>query len=180
MEKKMPIIFVVSGAFCVGKTTVSKILIERNYGNYIVLNGSLCSIMTFPGVISGCRKTWVDICCCIAAQTNLPVVFYDDLYPDAFDGIEKEKHDLMRFVALVCDKENMRNRVEKKLGDSANDILSKNQGLTKLDLALLRNEVYRGKTAYQYPQMDIIDTTDQTPQESADALHRWILMKMDE
>ena len=60
-DANIPVI-VVCGAMGVGKSTIAKILIARKSDQYIILKGDLCNVMTFPEVISECRRTWVDVC----------------------------------------------------------------------------------------------------------------------
>lgn len=173
---KLPL-FVISGALGVGKTSAANELISRNNSKYIVLSGAMCNIMTFPEFMASTRKTWVDICISVSEQTGRSVVFYDDLYPDTFDGIDPDIRSRMHYIALVCDNDTLRLRVEEKLGDKAHKRIS-NIDKTHFEMAELRNHVYLGNTKYQYPGMERLDTTDMTVKEVADRLDEWICKRI--
>ena len=171
-NKNMPII-VVSGAMGVGKSTIANILIARKSDRYVILKGDLCNFFAFPEVLSECRKVWVDVCLDIASQTNRAVVFYTDLDPDCFCGIEETKRKHMHFVAIVCDEEELKTRVESKCGEASHQRI-RNIDKTWLEMSLLRNRVYSGQTKYQYPEMERIDTTHLNAEQSADLLDQWM------
>lgn len=166
-------LFIVSGAMGVGKSTIAKILMARKSDTYIILKGDLCNVMAFPEVISECRKTWVDICLDISDQTSRAVVFYVDAYPDCFCGIDEEIHKRMHFVSLVCDEEELKRRIEGKYREASHQRIS-NINKTWLEQSLIRNQVYSGRTKYQYPEMERIDTTDLNAEQSADLLDQWM------
>lgn len=171
--KKVKQLFIVSGAMGVGKSTIAKILMARKSDTYIILKGDLCNVMAFPEVISECRKTWVDICLDISDQTSRAVVFYVDAYPDCFCGIDEEIHKRMHFVSLVCDEEELKRRIEGKYREASHQRIS-NIDKTWLEQSLIRNQVYSGRTKYQYPEMERIDTTDLNAEQSADLLDQWM------
>lgn len=171
--KKVKQLFIVSGAMGVGKSTIAKILMARKSDTYIILKGDLCNVMAFPEVISECRKTWVDICLDISDQTSRAVVFYVDAYPECFCGIDEEIHKRMHFVSLVCDEEELKRRIEGKYREASHQRIS-NIDKTWLEQSLIRNQVYSGRTKYQYPEMERIDTTDLNAEQSADLLDQWM------
>lgn len=171
--KKVKQLFIVSGAMGVGKSTIAKILMARKSDTYIILKGDLCNVMAFPEVISECRKTWVDICLDISDQTSRAVVFYVDAYPDCFCGIDEEIRKRMHFVSLVCDEEELKRRIEGKYREASHQRIS-NIDKTWLEQSLIRNQVYFGRTKYQYPEMERIDTTDLNAEQSADLLDQWM------
>lgn len=171
--KKVKQLFIVSGAMGVGKSTIAKILMARKSDTYIILKGDLCNVMAFPEVISECRKTWVDICLDISDQTSRAVVFYVDAYPDCFCGIDEEIRKRMHFVSLVCDEEELKRRIEGKYREASHQRIS-NIDKTWLEQSLIRNQVYSGRTKYQYPEMERIDTTDLNAEQSADLLDQWM------
>lgn len=173
MNKESMPVFVVCGALGVGKSTISQILIARKSDKYIILKGDLCNFMAFPEVLSDCRKAWVDVCFDVANQTNRAVVFYADLYPDAFCAIDKEKYKHMYFASLVCDDEELKKRIESRHGEASNQKMPGTDG-TWCDMSLLRNQVYSGRTKYQYPEMDRLETTGLSAEQSADLLDQWI------
>lgn len=172
-------LFVIFGAMGAGKSTVAEILRKRKSDRYVVLNGCLCNVPTLPGVISECRRFWVDMCFDISRQTDRSVVFYEDLFQDCFDGIEKEKRDRMRFAALVCDEEVLKRRADSKLGDKAHKPAATNGPQTLTDISLIRNTINWGKnTDYPQPPMERFDTTVCSPEETADAVEQWILREI--
>ncbi len=166
-------IIVVSGAMGVGKSTIAKTLVTRQSDKYTIIDGNLCNIVTFPNKISEYRKTWVDICFDIANQTNRAVVFYVDIYPDCFCEIDKTKYKDMYFVSIVCNDEELKARIESKYGDAAHEKIP-NIDKSWYDMSMLRNQVYSGHTKYQYPMMDVLDTSGLNIEQSADLLDRYI------
>ena len=166
-------LIVVCGAMGVGKSTIANILINRKSDRYIILKGDLCNVMTFPEVLSECRKTWVDICFDISGQTNRAVVFYTDLYPDCFCGIEEKKQKRIHFASIVCDEDELKRRIKSKCGEVSHQRIP-NIDKIWLEQSLIRNRVYSGHTEYQYPEMECIDTTHLNAEQSANLLDQWI------
>ena len=172
--KQQPIL-VVTGAPCVGKSTLADALLARGNEKYVILNGELCNVFAWPGELSRCRKDWVKLCVSLSGQIDRAVVFYLDSMPDLFDGIDEQIRSRMSFAALVCDEVVLLHRAKEKLGDAAQKKIFAD-GTTNLEYIAVRNRAYRGEIdGCAYPEMERLDTTGQTVAESADLLERWIL-----
>ena len=168
--KQHPIL-VVTGAPCVGKTSVVRELTARGNDRYILLNGRLCSAFVFPGEEETCRRDWVRLCESLSGQIGRAVVFYLNAPPDSFACVDASVRSRMAFSALVCEEKELLMRVRRKLEDAERA----RECVDSAALASYALQCNRSNLVSADPSLERLDTTGQTVAESADLLERWIL-----
>lgn len=168
---KQPL-FIVTGASCVGKSTICEVLFQRET-NYIVMESDLLwqDIYNTPeDDYSTYRRLWMRVCANIA-QIRLPVVLCGCAVPKQFESHkERALFSAIHYLAAVCDDDVLEQRM--RAGRKVTD-----EGWIKSSLEFNRwLKENAGKTA---PPITLLDTTSLTPQQVAEIADKWIMERID-
>lgn len=167
LHRKMPL-YIITGASCVGKSTACQVLLN-NETDYIVLESDLLwnEIYNTPeDDYHQYRELWLNICANIS-QIGKPVVLCGCATPKQFEQCEARKlFTEIRYLAVFCENDVLDNRIrngrfitdEKWINSSIhfNRWLCENADKTE-------------------PKIKLVDTTNLTPQKTADRIDHWIL-----
>jgi len=168
--KKLPL-FSITGASCAGKTTVCNELF-KNETDYIVLESDITwnDVYNTPeDDYRAYRRMWMKLCANIS-QIGMPCVVCGACTPKQFENLpERELFSDMYYLAVVCDDETMMQRmtVGRKVTDESwiassiqfNNWLKENHDKTE-------------------PNIELLDTSNLTPEQAADYVDRWIKSKL--
>lgn len=168
--KKLPL-FCITGASCAGKTTVCNELF-KNEKDYIVLESDITwnDVYNTPeDDYRAYRRMWTRLCANIS-QIGLPCVVCGACVPKQFESLpERELFSELYYLAIVCDDETMMHRmtVGRKVTDEnwINSSVQFNNWLKKS----------HDKTE---PDIDLLDTSNLTPEQAAEYVDRWIKSKL--
>ena len=168
--RKIPL-FIVTGASCVGKSTMCEILFQKEK-DYVVMESDLLWMDFFNTPQDDyClyRRLWMRMCASIS-QIGLPVVLCGCGVPDQFEKREeRELFDGIYYLALVCQEEELYRRATQGRGVREEHMLSEN---------LSFNRWLRENCDKTNPPMTLLDTTCLTPGEAAEKADRWIREKL--
>ncbi len=168
--KKLPL-FCISGASCVGKSTVCEELfkIEKDY---IVLEGDILlnNIYNTPqDDYKAYRTIWMKLCANIS-QIGLPCVVCGCCVPKQFENLpDRNLFSDVHYLAVVCDDETMLHRMKngRKIKDKSH-----------IDSSLDFNKWLKENANKTNPKIDLLDTTNLTPVQSAEYIDGWIRSKL--
>ncbi len=167
---KQPL-FIVTGASCVGKTTLCEVLFQ-NERDYIVMESDLLwrDIYNTPeDNYREYRRLWMRLCAGIS-QIGKPVVLCGCATPEQFESQpERELFTDIHYLAAVCDEEVLLSRM--KNGRGVTDV-----GWIKSSVDF--NRWLRENHDKTSPEITLLDTTDLTPTEAAETAHKWIMSKI--
>lgn len=165
-NKKLPL-FIITGASCVGKSTMSEILFHQE-DKYIVMESDLLwnDIYNTPDdEYRSYRELWLKLCSNIS-QIGMPVVLCGCAIPKQFEECQgRNLFTSIHYVALVCDNGVLdeRMRYGRKVTDE-NWI----KGSKEFNQWLIKN------ATSTIPPIKLINTSDLTPIQSADIVDKWI------
>lgn len=167
---KQPL-FIVTGASCVGKSTMCEVLFQRET-SYIIMESDLLwqDIYNTPeDDYSTYRRLWMRVCASIS-QINLPVVLCGCAVPKQFENHrERELFSEIHYLAVVCGDDVLEYRM--RGGRKVTD-----EGWIKSSLEFNRwLKENAGKTA---PPLTLLDTTLLTQQQAAEFADKWIMERI--
>ena len=163
-NKKKPL-FIISGAWGIGKSTISEKLCGKGK-KYIVLDGS--EFCNFYHDTAYYRKLWSDLCYSISSQLCLPIVFYASLTPDNLEHIDENIFSEIHYIYIVSDEETLRNRMKSK----------KNKYENWMEGSVLFNTWLINNAESTIHKMHLLDTTAMTAEEAANIVDKWILERI--
>jgi predicted ABC-type ATPase len=183
-NKKLPL-FVITGTSGVGKSTLLKVLFEKENKKYIALEGDLLwnEIYDTPddGYISY-RKLWLNMCSNITQQIDMPVVLCGcNVLPEQFEKLaERQAFSEIHYMALVCDEETLASRINARIkdGGTIHDIpYIHDEGWIKswIKGSAEDNKWLISNAETTTPKIRLLDTTKMTPEEAASIVDKWIL-----
>lgn len=160
-------LFAVSGATGVGKTTSTRRLIQL-VPEVIRLDGDLLWSNEYfddPARIGGFYASWLRVAAAIS-ENGRSLVFCGVVSPDRWEPLpERALIGEIHYLALICDPDVHERRLKGRGPGSQDhrfpDFLSHNRWL-------------RENAGSTTPPMDVLDTTDQAPGETAEAIAAWI------
>lgn len=168
--KKQPL-FIITGASCVGKSAACNILFQQEK-DYIVMESDLLwnNIYNTPDD-NYCeyRRLWMRVAANIS-QAGKPVVLCGCAVPGQFEPHpERDCFTEIYYLAVVCNSIQMEQRM--RYGRQVTD---KNWIKSSLDFnSWLVNNARNTK-----PYITLVDNSDITPEETAEAIDCWIKEKM--
>lgn len=160
-------LFFISGASCVGKTTLCEELFRRE-SEYIVLESDLiwrAEYDTPEDNYRAFRQTWMRICSNVS-QIGLPVVLCGCVLPEQLEPLpERALFTETHYLAAICSDEEMRRRIceGRKVTEE-----------TWIRSSLHFNRWLRENANSTTPPITLLDTTNLTPQQAAAFTDRWI------
>jgi hypothetical protein len=162
-------LFVVTGASCVGKSTVSEILFHGEK-DYIVLESDIIwnNVYNSPETdYLEYRKVQLTLCANIS-QAGKPIVLCGCVTPKQF-GLcdEKELFSAIYYLALVCDENTLEQRMRQARNVSDENWIEGSLEFNKwLKENADRNEI------------QLVNNTELSPEECAGIIDRWISSKL--
>lgn len=164
--KKQPL-FIITGASCAGKSTTCEILFQKEQ-DYLVMESDLLweeRYNTPDDNYCDFRRLWMRICANIA-QIGKPAVLCGCAVPEQFEcQPERELFSEIFYLAVVCDEEQLLKRAKEGRKVTEEEWLKSSVDFNNW---LIKN----GKNAV--PPIELLNTTDLTPEEAADAMEQWI------
>lgn len=169
--KKLPL-FLITGASGMGKSTACQILFSREK-DYLVLESDILwdELFNTPeNNYAPYRSLWMELCANIA-QGGKPVVLCGCCVPEQFETRpQRGLFSDIYYLALVAEEETLLRR------------MTEGRGIT--DSAWIQSSVdfnrwLRRNAGSTTPPVSLLDVTDLTPQETARAIHRWVLEGME-
>ena len=168
--KKLPL-FLVSGASCVGKTSLCEELFRRET-DYIVLESDLIWRKEFDTPENNYRdfrQTWLRICSNVE-QIGLPVVLCGCVTPEQLETLpERALFTELHYLAAVCGEEEMHRRI------------CEGRGVTDpawIESSMHFNRWLRENGAACEPPVALLDTTHLTPSQAAETVDQWIVERL--
>ncbi len=167
---KQPL-FIVTGASCVGKTTLCGVLF-RHEKDYIVMESDLLwrDVYDTPeDNYREYRRLWMRISASIS-QIGKPVVLCGCAIPEQFEfQPERELFTDIHYLAAVCEEDELVRRM--KNGRGVTD-----EGWLKSSVDF--NRWFWENHDKTSPKITLLDTTRLTPEKAAEAAHKWIMSKI--
>ena len=169
--KKLPL-FLITAASGMGKSTACQILFSREK-DYLVLESDILwdeRFNTPENNYAPYRSLWMELCAGIA-QGGKPVVLCGCCVPEQFETRpQRGLFSDIYYLALVAEEETLLRR------------MTEGRGIT--DSAWIQSSVdfnrwLRRNAGSTTPPVSLLDVTDLTPQETAQAIHRWVLEGME-
>ena len=164
--KKMPL-FIITGASGVGKSTISKVLFEKEE-KYIVLESDLLwnDIYNTPeDDYASYRKLWLKMCSNIS-QIGMPVVLCGCAVPKQFEvHNERNAFSKIYYIAVVSDEETLISRMK-----NGRNIQDDNWIRSSIDF----NKWLKENADLTEPKLHLLDYTKTTPEEAANIVDKWI------
>lgn len=115
LTKKLPL-FCITGASCAGKSTLCNVLLQREQ-DYIVLESDILwheFYNTPQDDYHLYRTIWLNMCANIS-QIGLPCVLCGCCTPQQLEYLEERRlFTQIYYLAVVCDDDTMRQRIEKR------------------------------------------------------------------
>jgi len=186
-NKKLPL-FIITGTSGVGKSTLLKVLSEKDNKNYIALEGDLLWNEVYDTPDDGYmsyRKLWLNMCDNITQQIGMPVVLCGcNVLPEQFEKLaERQAFSEIHYMALVCDEETITSRIEARIkyGGTIHDIsYIHDESWIKnwIKDAAEENKWLIGNAETTTPKIRLLDTTKMTPEEAANIVDTWILERI--
>ena len=168
--KKMSL-FSITGASCAGKSTVCNELF-KNEKDYIVLESDITwnDIYNTPeDDYRAYRRMWMKLCANIS-QIGMPCVVCGACTPKQFENLpERELFSDTYYLAVVCDDETMMKRITKdrKVTDE-----------NWINSSMQFNNWLKENHDKTEPKIDLIDTSNLTPEQAAEQVDKWIKSKL--
>ena len=180
-NKKLPL-FYITGTSGVGKSTLLKVLSEKDDKNYIVLEGDLLWNEVYDTPDDGYmsyRKLWLNMCNNITQQSGMPVVLCGcNVLPEQFEKLaERQTFSEIHYMALVCDEETLASRIKTRMKARMKIDENINEESWIKD-ALDDNKWLINNAETTNPKMRLLDTTAMTPEETASIANKWILERI--
>ena len=164
--KKLPL-FLVSGASCVGKTTLCEELFRRER-DYLVLESDLIWRREFDtpeNQYREFRQTWLRICSNVS-QIGLPVVLCGCVTPEQLEPLpERALFTELHYLAAVCEDAEMERRIRE--GRHVTDV-------AWVESSMRFNRWLRENGPSCEPAVTLLDTTRLSPAQAAEKAERWI------
>lgn len=164
--KKLPL-FIITGASCVGKSTVSEVLFKRET-HYIVMESDLLWNEFFNTPDDDYRKyreLWLTLCSNIS-QIGLPVVLCGCGVPKQFELCDGRRYfSSIHYLAIVSDDDVLKDRMCIGRGVTDDHWISSSINFNRW----LKENAHR--TA---PPVKLLDTTKLSPKTAADIVDEWI------
>ncbi|OUP13894.1 AAA family ATPase [Anaeromassilibacillus sp. An200] len=164
-------LFLISGASCVGKSTLCEELFHRETA-YIVLESDLIwrEVYDTPeDNYRAFRQVWMRICSNVS-QIGLPVVLCGCAIPEQFEALpERALFTETHYLAAVCNDAEMRRRICEGRG-----VTDEKWIRSSLDF----NRWLRENAGQTTPKITLLDTTSLTPQQAAVLADRWITERL--
>lgn len=165
-NKKLPL-FIITGASCVGKSTVSEILFQKEH-NYIVMEGDLLwnDVYNTPDDdYHTYHELWLKVCSNIS-QIGMPVVLCGCAIPKQYEKcLGRDYFTSIHYLALVCEDDLLEERMRcgRKVTDE-NWIKSSKEF----------NQWLKNNANETTPTIELVDISKLTPLESAEIVDSWI------
>lgn len=108
--------------------------------------------------------------CASVSQIGKPCVLCGCAEPSQFENLEKRKlFSNIYYAVIVCDNKILENKLKngRKITDD-----------TYIENSLKFNEWLKNNANQTQPKMQMIDNSNLTPEQTADAIHQWIKLKM--
>ncbi|HOG01995.1 MAG TPA: AAA family ATPase [Clostridia bacterium] len=160
-------LFIVTGASCVGKSTLCNELFLREM-NYVVMESDLLwnDVYNTPeNNYREYRRMWMRVCAYIA-QIGKPVVLCGCATPEQFENQpERELFTNIHYLAVVCDTAILENRI--RIGRGVND---ENRIKSSIDF----NDWLKANSKSTTPHITLLDTTDLPVLQAAQKVDDWI------
>ena len=164
-------LFLISGASCVGKSTLCEELFHRETA-YIVLESDLIwrEVYDTPeDNYRAFRQVWMRICSNVS-QIGLPVVLCCCAIPEQFEALpERALFTETHYLAAVCNDAEMRRWICEGRG-----VTDEKWIRSSLDF----NRWLRENAGQTTPKITLLDTTSLTPQQAAVLADRWITERL--
>jgi len=161
---RMPL-FIVTGASGVGKSTVGRQLFLKEK-DYIVMEGDILWNSYFNHPENGYREyreIWLRICKNIS-QIGKPVVFFGGGIPEQFENcFERRYFSEIHYLALVCDEDILRKRLEERDGHKSN-----------IDGAVEFNNWLRENADKTNPKIKLVESSKLNVSEKEKIINDWI------
>lgn len=168
--KKQPL-FIITGASCVGKSTMSEVLFQSET-HYIVMESDLLwndSYNTPEDDYHAYRELWLRVCANIS-QIGKPVVLCGCATPKQFEECnERSFFTDIYYIAIVCDDEQLERRM--RIGRGITD-----ENWVKSSLEF--NRWLKENANQTTPNITLLDNSMLTPKETAEITDRWIHKKI--
>lgn len=164
--KKQPL-FIITGASCVGKSTMSEVLFQKET-DYIVMESDLLwndMFNTPEDDYRAYRELWLRVCANIS-QIEKPVVLCGCAIPKQFEGCKaRSLFTDIYYLAVVCDDEQLDRRM--RIGRGVTD---ENWVKSSIDF----NRWLKQNANRTTPPITLLDTSTLTPEKAAEITHNWI------
>ena len=180
-NKRLPL-FYITGTSGVGKSTLLKVLIERENKKYIALEGDLLwnGIYDTPddGYMSY-RKLWLNMCSNIISQIGMPVVLCGcNVVPEQFEKLaERQAFSEIHYMALVCDEETLVSRIKARIKDGLDMDVNVHE-VSWIKGSVDANNWLISNAETTSPKIYLLDTTKMTPEAAANIVDKWILERI--
>lgn len=165
--RRLPL-FSVTGPSGTGKSTVGRVLVERLSDVCVVVEQDLLWVGALrdpSGDSAAFRQTWLRLAASIG-QSGRPVVLCGTVAPPQFEPWpERVLFDPIHYLALTCDDDVLRDRLRARPAWRGWDE-------PRIDEMLEFAAWIR--TAVTEPPMTLLDTTDASVAETADAVEAWV------
>ena len=170
--KKLPL-FLVTGASCVGKSTMCQVLF-RQEREYLVLESDILweeRYNTPEDDYAAYRSLWMRMCANVS-QGGKPVVLCGCCVPQQFESRPERRYfSSLHYLALTCEEDVLRRRMT--------------EGRQVTDPAWIKSSLDFNRWLQENgpkttPPVELLDTTNRTPEQAAEIAHRWILRGMEE
>lgn len=169
--KKQPL-FIITGASCVGKSTMSEVLFQ-NETDYIVMESDLIwnDIYSTPeDNYHAYRELWLRVCANIS-QIEKPIVLCGCAIPKQFEGCKaRSLFTDIYYIALVCEDEQLGRRMRIGRGVTDENWVESSIGF---------NRWLKENANQTRPNITLLDNPVLTPEESAEIADSWILKKIE-
>lgn len=167
---KQPL-FIITGASCVGKSTLCEQLFQ-NEKKYIVMENDLLwnDIYNTPeDDYQTYRKLWMKMCASIS-QIGMPVVLCGCAIPKQFEEqLERVLFTEIHYLAVVCDSHVLEKRM--KEGRKVTD-----ENWIKSSMNF--NQWLKENAKQTKPEITLLDTTNLMPRQAAEFVDKWILERI--
>lgn len=172
IKRDLPQLFIVTGASCIGKSTTCRILSEREI-EYVVLESDIFWHDVYNTPEDGYkayRERWMRLCAEVS-KIGKPVVLCGCAVPEQFEHCrERELFSEIHYIAVVCNQEQLEERMRSGRGVSDENWI---KGSIQFNQWLME---HAGQTE---PKIELLDTSDLTPEQSAVKADQWILSQID-
>ena len=164
---KLPL-FIITGASCVGKSSICKILFNHEK-SYIVMESDILWNEVYNTPEDGYktyRELWMKLCYNIS-QIGLPVVLCGCAIPEQFENSkERDKFSDIHYLAVVCDSNVLEERMVK-----GRKVTDKNWIKSSIEF----NDWLKVNALKTTPPIQLLDTSTITVEESSVYVDNWIM-----
>lgn len=170
-SKRLPL-FIITGASGVGKSSAS-IEIFKKEKDYIVMESDILwfdFFNTLEDNYKTYRETWLRICKNIS-QAGKPVVLCGCCVPEQFEScIERRYFSEIYYLACVCDSGVLERRLKDGRGVSSQEWIQESVSF---------NQWIKDNADKTEPNITLLDTTLRTIEDTAYAIDKWIMEKLE-